>query len=149
MILVIFLVIGALLVVGFPLLMIYFGIHGEDPALTMHQKTNTDCEAYEPEVPDQESLIEEDYEPDLLDDESMAEEGWIDGTEPIYEYSDPATDTNVAIFVKEWGEHYNLILTDTLNNDIHFNDKFVSYDAALARSDELLEELRKSPIDIK
>ena len=132
MILVIFLAIGALLVVGFPLLMIYYGIHREDPALTMHQKTNTDEEdlgAYE---------VEPETEVSDIDDEK-----------PIYEDSDPDSGMKAAIFVKEWGEHYNLILTEISNNDIHFNHHFASYDDALARACELLEEFRIPPIDMK
>ena len=133
MILVIFLVIGALLVVGFPLLMIYFGIHGEDRALTMHQKTNTDGEAYEPEVPDQESLIEEDYEPNLLDEDSMAEEGWelIHTAEENYQF------LCAEVYKSKTENGYRVILSHTdnpprLEEDYHFD----SYEEAIKMADD-------------
>ena len=132
MILVIVLALGALLVVGFPLLMIYFGIHGEDRALTMHQKTNTDGEAYEPEVPDQESLIEEDYEPDLLDEDSMAEEGWelIYTAEENYSYLS-------EVYKSKTESRYRVILSHTdnpprLEEDYHFD----SYEEAIKMADD-------------
>ena len=131
MILVIVLALGALLVVGFPLLMVYFGIHGEDRALTMHQKTNTDGEAYEPEVPDQESLIEEDYEPDLLDEDSMAEEGWelTYTAEENYSYLS-------EVYKSKTESRYRVILSHTHPPQVEEDYHFDSYEEAVEMADD-------------